>query len=1644
MNPLTNQPEDTANYNNPALTELAWAIEASTGEFSLTLAHCNYTSLQEQLIQRLQKLCRTRIITIRLPENTTTLFTTLQTELQGETPTALMVLGLESVRDLRQVLSSANKVREEFRKKFPFPLILWVNDRALEQLIQWAPDLKSWTTTTEVGVTIDMLLEGIQQGTDDLFARLLDPQAKKTLPNIEVRRWEAHAAWQELQSWGRTLEPTLEASMNFVFGREADDQAKHSFEVGQEISASRSIEAARRFYQKSLDFWQHTGNLERQGVLLFHLGRSYYRQAEYYQVKRRAKETQDQEQIWTYWEAAKRYYQQCLIVLEQAHRLDLMAEHIGSLGNVLQHQEAWQALQELIEKNLPLHQTYQNFEFLAQDYCFLANTALHQGHWQDTKFKAQQALEVVQADGQEPQKGRQYQQALLLLAQADQHLEQILDAIAELEKARNIGEKVRKMGIDAPQLDLQILELLHSLYLQQKLYLKAFQIKHEQYSIEQQYGLRAFIGPGRLKSQRQAYLLAPEAGQAATIAQEILASGRHQNVIELTHRLEDHRYKLTILYGQSGVGKSSAIEAGLVPALKQKTTRGLIFLPVLIRKYTRWIDELGYHLAEAIREIGTPDIKLQTLEDIQEQLKQNEQHHLLTVLIFDQFEEFFFTCRNPLEHRKFFTFLEQCLNLSEVKVILSLREDYLYLLLHYQRTPKNNFRLTLLSNILDENNLYYIGNLAPEDTQALIHALTQRSHAFQSELVDALVNDLAGDTGEIRPIELQLVGTQLEAERITTLAQYIEHGPKEKFVQHYLDSVITACGKENQQAAELALYFLTGENNTRPIKTETQLETEVSTIAQDISREAHKLNLVLEIFVESGLVVLWRESSDNRYQLVHDYLAAFIRQQQENKHRELAAAFEQEKKRRTNAQFRLRLSRVLVITLSITALLGVVYALLRSQARTLEEMQITAQAGSLLVEAGYDLNALVYGLKTLDKLNSFDDLSVLQQPPFYRYKQEKIGLMLASEKTLQKVVYKIQERNQWIAHQNAIRSIDFSPDAQIIATASDDKTVQLWDHNGKYLQTLQGHTAPVLSASFSPDGKRIATASEDTTAQIWNLEGNGWKVVARLKGHQGRVVKVTFSQDSKWIGTASEDKSAKLWKQDGTLYKTLLGHTDQVTGISFSSDGQTIATASEDKTIKLWDIKGNLKQTLTGHQGGIWDIHFSPDGTMLASVGLDRLIKLWSTDGKLLSTTPSDHAATITTVRFSPDSKLLVTASTDHTVKLWSRNGNNLQYFQTLIGHQDTVWCSSFSPNWSTGANTGNNMLATASADGTVKLWMFNPYMIVGHHDRINSIRFSPDQQFFATASFDKTIKLWNRKGEYLRTLSGHTDVVQEVSFSPDSQTIASASWDNTVKLWTREGRQLKTLKGHTNEVMSVSFSPDEQTIATASTDRTVKLWTRDGTERKTLRGHTAEVVKVRFSPNGQIIATASWDNTAKLWTLDGQDRTLRGHENRVVDVAFSPDGQTVATASIDRTVKLWKLDGTLMTTFPRRESALTAISFSPDGQTLAAASRDRMITLWHQDAQQHWEQEGKLYSSNNPVTSFDFSIDGYLSKNSQVLAYTDDLGKIVLWHWNWTIEDLKESSCNWVQEYLKNSNSDIAKSDRNLCDRLLNPRAKV
>jgi WD40 repeat protein len=534
-------------------------------------------------------------------------------------------------------------------------------------------------------------------------------------------------------------------------------------------------------------------------------------------------------------------------------------------------------------------------------------------------------------------------------------------------------------------------------------------------------------------------------------------------------------------------------------------------------------------------------------------------------------------------------------------------------------------------------------------------------------------------------------------------------------------------------------------------------------------------------------------------------------------------------------------------------------------------------------------------------------------------------------------------------HTGHVDHATFSPDDKTVITASDDGTARLWSAaDGRLLATLEGHKGPVRHATFSPDGKTIVTAGSDGIARLWSTADG--RLLATLEGHTGAVVHASFSSDGKTVVTASYDYTARLWNAaDGRLLATLEGHTEFVVQVSFSPDDKTVVTTSSDSTARLWNAAdGRPLATLEGHTGTVTKASFSPDDKTVVTASADGTARLWTAAGGRLIATLEGLTSGIVHAAFSPGGRTVMTASSDATVLLWNVADGNL--LGSLHRGKREVTFASFSPDGKTGVTVTN--------DDTAQLWNTSDGQffatLKGHKDIVSHAAFSSDGKTVVTASYDNTARLWNvAHRRPFTTLRGDEGTAYHATFSADGKTVVTASTDKTARLWSAaDGSPLATLEGHTDAVVQASFSPDDKTVVTASDDGTARLWSAaDGRPLATLKGHTSGIVHAAFSPDGKTVVTASYDNTARLWKAeDGRSlATLDGHRGTVHHATFSPEGKTVVTASADATVRLWNAaDGRFLSALQGNGMGVRHASFSPDGKTVITASDDGIARLWN------------------------------------------------------------------------------------------------
>ncbi|WP_413166836.1 protein kinase domain-containing protein [Capilliphycus salinus ALCB114379] len=282
-------------------------------------------------------------------------------------------------------------------------------------------------------------------------------------------------------------------------------------------------------------------------------------------------------------------------------------------------------------------------------------------------------------------------------------------------------------------------------------------------------------------------------------------------------------------------------------------------------------------------------------------------------------------------------------------------------------------------------------------------------------------------------------------------------------------------------------------------------------------------------------------------------------------------------------------------------------------------------------------------------------------------------------------------------HRSAVTSLAFSSTEDILASGSQDQTIEIWQlERGKRWYTLTGHTNWVTSIAISPNGEILASGSRDRTIEIWDLKkGKRWYT---LTGHQDGVEVVAFSPKGEVLASGSRDHTIEIWDmKKGKRWYTLSGHSDRIYGLAFSPDGRMLASGSKDNTVRLWDLqKARELDRLEDHSDWVRSVAFRSDGQQLASGSRDGMIKLWQPQGQrwTVQRTLRADQSDVFSIAYSPNGQLLASGN-QHGIDLWDVHNGTL--LETLTEHSSDILFVTF-------CHKGLR-LASGSYDGTVKVW---------------------------------------------------------------------------------------------------------------------------------------------------------------------------------------------------------------------------------------------------------------------------------------------------------------------------------------------------
>ncbi len=1013
--------------------------------------------------------------------------------------------------------------------------------------------------------------------------------------------------------------------------------------------------------------------------------------------------------------------------------------------------------------------------------------------------------------------------------------------------------------------------------------------------------------------------------------------GREKETHRLFSLVTQEPSRLTVVYGKSGIGKTSLLHAGLFPLLREEH-----FLPVPIRLKLSpdaggLMEQVRFALKHALSSIDggnnrpvtiasqIPELKPEPMlgeETLWEYFRRAK--HVLDcgekkpvpvtpVLVFDQFEEVFTAGKHHAEKEKIFHELSWLIEEhlppevkkrvfsnddrakrltyakvpSTVKVIISLREDFLA-------------DLNSLKNLIPSigRSSYRLLYLVESQAREII---SKPAKGFRDEgtivkILDFFQSKDGGGGGghlsqgagrEIEPAFLSLLCFQVVEKNMTGHLTRIELNI---LLLEYYEERMKDYPKKVHKFVESRLLTDKG------FRTPYYLD---------------KRDVYVEKLVEDRILRIFYEGERAYVEIVHDLLAPVIRKKQYL---------------RIRNRRRMMLIVAFVIIILIVVYTSIQWSKAENERIKADAQRKKAQVNWLTAESLVELErdnttALLLVKEAIDRAGHW-------APP-------------RSSRVLTRVAYSSYEKPFYIAQYplalgETIYSSTYSKTGQELLTAHQDGSVRLLDVKGKNNRTLTQHTAMVNSAVLSPDGRFVLSASWDRTARLTSLDGQR----SQEFKHNGAVLDACFSPGGNFILTASHDRTARMWDRRGKeLLK--LQHSGRVFSASFSPDNSFILTASWDKTAKIWDLKGRPIALLDKHEDMLSSAAVSNDSRFILTGSWDNSARLWNHKGEPLE--EITHKSMVVDTLFFPDNLgnlHFLTAEREGIIKIWKRG--NYKQPVTVINHPGPLGSVSISPN--------GRLIASASEAGKIIVWTPQGHRrasITKHGKKIRTLAFSPDSRRLFTSAQDEWGFLWNLEcGPVVGFEGAHR--VARAFFTPGGNSVISIGNDGSLQIWDPMGNLLGTIDKR-EDIVRALVAPEDNSIITVAGNGIIKKWDSRGKIGETLmEGSAGNRAQFVFSPAGDRMLNTSEFNVF-VRDLRGKVTATLEHKVDIGEAWFSPTGETILAVSPQAgKATLWDISGKRLVSFEMESGS--RLRFSPRGDHILAVSPVGDIVVWALD----------------------------------------------------------------------------------------------
>jgi len=565
------------------------------------------------------------------------------------------------------------------------------------------------------------------------------------------------------------------------------------------------------------------------------------------------------------------------------------------------------------------------------------------------------------------------------------------------------------------------------------------------------------------------------------------------------------------------------------------------------------------------------------------------------------------------------------------------------------------------------------------------------------------------------------------------------------------------------------------------------------------------------------------------------------------------------------------------------------------------------------------------------------------------------------QQTLFEAGYAQGTRRVFRGHSGSITALRFRSDGRAVLSGSVDGKLIMWDiesGSSSHIATLPDSVF-VTSLALNKRGQTALVGLSDGTILLWDVVG--WRNILTFSKHQRAITGVAFSPDEQTVYSVSQDGRLKAWDAiTGVNLKTETPFDAGLNSIALSANGTTalIATGNtrywidsdtdqnNPSFILLWDVQKDREiRRFTGQSAQVVNAVFSADEKYILSSFTDGELILWdTTTGQPIRRLEGRRSQT-TFVALSPDGRRVLTSSWDTSVILWDvSTGKPVHQFQ---GHRGIVTQVQFSPD-------GKTAISGAS-DGELRLWNIESDMVLrdfgGTDTNVNAAAFNPAKQWVMAAGSDGIVTQWKLADNAARNrFQSLPNGAWSVAISTDGQYVLVASGRSRLSLFEAStGRLLQRFEGHTDTILDVKFSPDSHFAFSLSRDGTLRQWeVETGRERRQFVFEGTLPRVIALSADGRAVAVGGINMPIQGWIIATGEPLVSITPETLLSMTYSPDGKYLAGGTLSGAILIWdSVTGQLKRRLEGHTDGVQSLTFSADGTMLLSTSDDDSIILW-------------------------------------------------------------------------------------------------